>query len=49
MGTRFLASEDEGLTRFFEDNIRNQPESDDAAWDDMVIRMLVKAGYIVRS
>jgi hypothetical protein len=49
MGNRFLASEDEGLTRFFEGHIRNQPESDDAAWDDMVIRMLIGAGYTVRT
>ena len=49
MGQRHLASENEALTRLFEEQINHLAESDDAAWDDRVIRMLVKAGYTVRS
>jgi len=49
MCQRHLASEDEALTRLFEEHINNLVESDDAVWDDRVIRMLVKAGYTVRT
>jgi Fe-S-cluster containining protein len=49
IGQRHLASEDEALTRLFEEHINNLVESDDAVWDDRVIRMLVKAGYTVQT
>jgi len=49
MGRRHLASEDAALTRLFEEHINNLVESDDAIWDDTVIRMLVRAGYTVRT
>jgi Fe-S-cluster containining protein len=50
MGRRHLASEGAALTRLFEENSRDLAQSsDDEAWDDKVIRMLVKAGYIIRT
>ena len=49
MGRRFLASEDEALTRLFEDNSNNLVEPDDAAWEENVILMLTRAGYKVRT
>jgi Fe-S-cluster containining protein len=49
MERRFLASEDEALTRLFEDRINCMPEMDDEAWDREVIRVLVEAGYTVRT
>jgi len=49
MGRRFLASEDEALTRLFEDNSNNLVEPDDAAWEENVILMLTRSGYKVRT
>jgi Fe-S-cluster containining protein len=49
MCRRHLASEDEALTRLFEEQINHLADSDDAAWDDRVIRILVRAGYTVRT
>jgi Fe-S-cluster containining protein len=48
MGQRHLASEDEVLTRLFEEHINHLVEPDDAAWDGRVIRVLGAAGYTVR-
>jgi hypothetical protein len=48
MCQRHLASEDEDLTRLFEEKINHLAGLDDAAWDERVIRVLVAAGYIVR-
>ena len=48
MGQRHLASEDEALTRLFEEHINHLIEMDDAAWDERVIRILVTAGNTVR-
>jgi Fe-S-cluster containining protein len=48
MCQRHLASEDEALTRLFEESINHLVEPDDAAWDERVIRVLVAAGYTVR-
>jgi uncharacterized protein len=47
MGRRHLASEDEGLTRLFEEKINHLLMDDDAAWDRQVIAVLVRAGYTV--
>jgi hypothetical protein len=49
MCQRHLASEDEALTRLFEEQINHLAGCDDAAWDDHVIRILVSAGYTVRT
>ncbi len=49
MYQRHLASEDEALTRLFEDQINHLEESDDEAWDERVVRILVGAGYTVRT
>lgn len=49
MYQRHLASEDEALTRLFEVHINHLAEPDDARWDDLVIRVLVAAGYTVRT
>jgi uncharacterized protein len=49
MGQRHLASEDEVLTRLFEEHINHLTEPDDSAWDRQVIRVLVTAGYTVRT
>jgi Fe-S-cluster containining protein len=49
MCQRHLASEDEALTRLFEDPINHLVEPDDALWDERVIRVLVAAGYTVRT
>lgn len=49
MCQRFLASEDERLTRIFEEEINNIAEPDDAAWDDRLTRVLVAAGYTVQT
>jgi Fe-S-cluster containining protein len=49
MCQRHLASDDEALTRLFNDQIDDLTETDDALWDARVIRMLVKAGYRVRT
>jgi Fe-S-cluster containining protein len=48
MGRRHLASEDDRLTRLFEEHINHLSEADDTAWDERVIPVLVAAGYIVR-
>jgi Fe-S-cluster containining protein len=48
MCQRFLASEDERLSRLFEERISVCGELDDAAWDEHLIRALVVAGYTVR-
>jgi hypothetical protein len=49
MGQRHLASEDEALTFLFEEHINRLIEPDDALWDERVIRVLVTAGYTVRT
>jgi uncharacterized protein len=48
MCRRFLASEDERLTRLFDEQINCTDEPDDAAWDRRLITVLAAAGYIVR-
>ena len=48
MCQRHLASEDEALTRLFEEHINHLSEPDDEAWDERVIPVLVAAGYTVR-
>lgn len=48
MCQRFLASEDEQLTRIFEEQINDRVEPDDAVWDELVVHVLVTAGYTVR-
>ena len=48
MCQRFLASEDERLTRVFSEQIDCLTGLDDTAWDERVIRMLGAAGYTVR-
>lgn len=48
MSQRHLASEDEKLTRLFEEHVNHLVEPDNAAWDERVIRVLVTAGYTVR-
>jgi uncharacterized protein len=47
MCQRFLASEDERLTRIFEEQINTIDEADDAAWDERLIRVLVATGFTV--
>jgi hypothetical protein len=49
MGGRHLASEDQALTRLFEEQINHLAAVDDAAWDELVIRVLGAAGYTVRT
>jgi len=49
MCQRHLASEDDALTRLFEEQINDVIEPDDAVWDAMVIRCLTRAGYTVRT
>ena len=49
MDRRHLASEDEGLTRLFEEQVNSLTEPDDAAWDGQVIPLLIRAGYTVRT
>lgn len=48
MYRRFLASEDERLTRLFLEQVNTVTEPDDAAWDERLIHVLVSAGYTVR-
>jgi Fe-S-cluster containining protein len=48
MCQRFLASEDQRLTRLFEEQINTLTLSDDTEWDKQVIPILVAAGYTVR-
>jgi hypothetical protein len=45
---RFLASDDERLTRIFEEQIHATSEPDDSAWDERLTHVLTKAGYTVR-
>lgn len=47
MCQRFLAPEDERLTRVFTEEIDPVPEPDDARWDERVKQVLARAGYIV--
>jgi Fe-S-cluster containining protein len=49
MCQRHLASDDEALTRLFEEHVNHLIEPDDAAWDKRVIQVLVAAGYTVRT
>ena len=49
MSQRYLASEDEALTRLFEEHINHLVEPDDVIWDERLIRVLVAAGYTVRT
>ena len=48
MCQRFLASEDERLTRLFAEKVDPITGLDDKEWDDNVIRVLSGAGYTVR-
>jgi hypothetical protein len=48
MARRHLASEDELVSRLFEDHIDQLSEPDDDAWDERVIRLLTGAGFTVR-
>jgi len=45
MCQRFLASEDDRLTRIFTEEIDTLPEMDDAVWDARVKQVLARAGY----
>lgn len=45
---RTLCSEDELLTRIWEECIEHIGEPDDRIWEDMMIRTLTRAGYSVR-
>ena len=49
MCQRFLAAEDERLTRLFAEQIDPVSGLDDAAWDELVTRVLTGAGYTVRT
>ncbi len=49
MCQRHLASEDEKLTRLFEEQVDRVVEADDSVWDERVIRLLFLAGYTVRT
>jgi len=49
MCQRHLASENEALTRLFEEQINPLAGCDDADWDSQVIWVLVEAGYTVRT
>jgi uncharacterized protein len=49
MHQRFLASEDEALTRVFEEQIKNLPDCSDEEWDARVTRILTKSGYSVQT
>lgn len=48
MCQRFLASEDERLTRIFLTQVNNIAEPDDEVWDGRLTRVLADAGYTVR-
>lgn len=48
MGGRFLASEDESLSRLFAEQIDGITQPDDALWDKQVIHILSRAGYTIR-
>jgi len=45
---RFLASEDQRLTRIFDKEINATPEPDDTVWDERLITVLTREGYTVR-
>ena len=47
MCQRHLASDDERLTRLFEEQINDLVEPDDAVWDETVLSILRQAGYTV--
>jgi uncharacterized protein len=47
MCQRFLASEDERLTRIFDEQVNAITGQDDTAWDERLMRVLVAAGYTV--
>jgi Fe-S-cluster containining protein len=49
MYQRHLASEDETLTRLFEEQIRPLGALDDETWDNRLLRILGDAGYTVRT
>jgi len=49
MFQRFLSSEDETLTRIFEEVINNEVGCDDADWDARLFRALTRAGYRVQT
>jgi len=48
MCQRFLASEDERLTRIFEEEINSITEPDDDAWDNRLTEVLSAAGYTLQ-
>jgi Fe-S-cluster containining protein len=47
MCQRHLASEEDALTRLFEEQVNHIIEPDDALWDNRVIGILERAGYTV--
>jgi hypothetical protein len=49
MFSRYLCSEDPFLTKIFTECIDPVSEPDETRWDDLVIRVLTRAGYTVRS
>ncbi|MDD1690714.1 MAG: YkgJ family cysteine cluster protein [Methanoregula sp.] len=48
MCQRFLASEDERLTRIFLTQVNNITEPDDEVWDGRLIRVLAATGYTIQ-
>jgi uncharacterized protein len=49
MNLRHLASTDEALTRLFLEKVSSLAGCDNADWDARVIRVLIEAGYTVRT
>jgi hypothetical protein len=49
MFSRYLCTEDPFLTRIFSDCIDPVGEPDEKRWDDLVIRVLTRSGYTVKS
>jgi len=49
MYQRHLASEDEALTRLFEEQISSFSGCDDTEWDERMTLILVRAGYSVQT
>lgn len=49
MFSRYLCTDDESLKRIFEQCIDPIQESDDAVWDNHVIRILSRSNYTVRT
>ncbi len=47
MCQRHLASEEDALTRLFEEKINHIIEPDNSRWDEQVIHILQRAGYTV--